>query len=176
MINYKQKAIAFLNKNDYLNAKVFFSLAYKKRKNKRLLIFIDLCDLGLKKPLEAAMLAGFYLANYKEANIDKYMDDLILKASLKQVFKGRSFSFQDFCISLEKVGFKQAHESVIFQTKLIINEKEEFFAFMRQLLANNKLDLVLTYLLELNPYFTYNKSYFTFSKLLRKYNEDKNNK
>ncbi|EAH4684068.1 histidine kinase, partial [Campylobacter coli] len=55
MQNYKKLGIEHFLRKDFKTAKIYFSLAYEKRKNKRLFHFITLCDLALKSPKEALL-------------------------------------------------------------------------------------------------------------------------
>lgn len=171
MQNYKKIAIKFLKKEDFKNALVYFSLAYQRAKNKRLLIFIDLCHLGIAKPVEGILLTCFYLDNYTHKGVDKDMSILILKAQAN-AFK-ESFDYKDFCYFEEKLGFNTMLDSISLYTKMVIDNKDEFLSFLNKLLENDRLDMVLGYLEHLYPHFIYNKKFFDFCSKLRLYNENK---
>lgn len=62
---------------------MYFSMAYEKRKNKRLLNFICLCDLALKSPKEASLLFDFYIEHYKISSIDKDLEEILSTIEFK---------------------------------------------------------------------------------------------
>lgn len=152
---------------------MYFSLAYEKRINKRLLNFISLCDLGLKAPKEALLLFEFYLDNYKINAIDKDFEEILHSVELKnkeetveEISDSNSMNYKDFLKSEEKLGFKKSFENVIFNGKLIISNKEDFLEFLEKLLENGYKEVVLTYLEDISPYFWENQRFFRLQKKL----------
>lgn len=172
LINYKKTALKLLKNEDFKAAKLFFSLAYEKRKNKRLLIFIELCDLGLEQPFLASLLTAFYIDNYTHKKVDEDVKALIDKANAQNCSNFLDFSYKDFCSSEDRVGFKGALTNIIFSTKLIIDDRDEFLDFLAKLLENGHFEMVLSYLEHLHPYFSFNHKFLQFCKKIRKYHEN----
>lgn len=173
--NYKKIAIRLLKNEDFKNAQTFFSLAYTKDKNKRTFIYIELCDLGMKRPQEASLLADFYINNYGLKGVDKDMQELLSKAYEEDVNHEHNlvFSYSDFLLAEAKVGFKQALTNIIFSTKMIISEQDEFLDFLNKLFDNGYYEMVLNYLDNLHPYFYYNHKFINLYDKIRAVNENR---
>ena len=155
--NYKKIGIEHFYKGDFQTAKMYFSLAYEKRKNKRLLNFISLCDLALKNPREASLLFEFYLDNYKMPDVDKDFEGILNSfesESIREEFEGVfALNYRDFLKSEENLGFQKSFENVILGTKLIIDDREDFLDFLEKLLENGYKEMILSYIESLSPHF-----------------------
>lgn len=174
--NYKKIAIECFYKKDFKNAKMYFSLAYEKRKNKRLLTFINICDLALKSPEEAFVFFEFFMQNYKNTKVDKDIEKLInLSQSVQFEEDSEDFeglSYQDFLLSEAKVGFKQALENVIISNKLIINDKEDFVDFLEKLLEHGYKDMLVAYMEDVSVHFYSNYRFIKLSEKIKELNYD----
>lgn len=171
--NYKKLGIEHFYKKDFHTAKMYFSLAYKKRKNKRLLNFISLCDLALKNMKDAFFLFEFYLDNYKMPNVDKDFEGVLssfeseFEEAKEEEFGGvHALSYRDFLKSEENIGFQKSFENVVFGTKLIIDDKEDFLDFLEKLLENGYKDMTLSYIESLSSHFWANDRFIKLQEKL----------
>ncbi|AJC83985.1 hypothetical protein [Campylobacter peloridis] len=171
MQNYKKIAIECFYNKDYKSAKMYFSLAYQKRKNKRLLTFISICDLALKSPDEAFIFFEFFLQNYKNSKVDTDIEKLInLSQSVQFEEEDEEFeglSYQDFLLSEKEVGFKQALENVIISNKLVISDKEDFVDFLEKLLEHGYKDMLVSYMEDVWSHFYSNYRFIKLSEKLK---------
>lgn len=176
--NYKQLGIDHFYKKDFNTAKTYFSLAYEKRKNKRLLNFISLCDLALNHPQEALLLFEFYIDNYRLKFIDKDFDQILNSVEFKNTASksefedGYALNYKDFLISEEKIGFKKSFENIIHSGKLVINDRENFLEFLEKLLDNGYKDFTLNYIEDVFLHFWANKKFIKIQKKLLKMKND----
>lgn len=179
MQNYKKIAIKYFYKEDFKNAKMYFSLAYNKRKNKRLLTFINLCEYALKHPEEAMVFFEFYIQNYKKPKIDADIENLInlgqnsLIEENDEDFKG--LSYKDFLKSEKEIGFKQALENVIISNKLVISDKEDFMEFLEKLYENGYKDMLVSYMEDVSSHFCTHHRFIKLSDKIKGKNCDSKN-
>ena len=175
--NYKKLGIEHFYKKDFKTAKMYFSLAYKKHKNKRLLNFIGLCDLALKSQKEAFFLFEFYLEHYKTRSIDKDFEKILASVEFKEEQNeefedGYALNYQDFLKSEEEIGFKKSFENVIYSGKLVIDNKEDFLEFLEKLFDNGYKDMTLNYIENASPYFWANERFIKLQKKLIGFKSD----
>lgn len=174
MQNYKKLGIEHFYKQDFKTAKMYFSMAYEKRKNKRLLNFICLCELALSSPKEALLLFDFYMEHYKISNIDKDLEELLNAIEFKkqdnkqenEFEDGYALNYQDFLKSEEELGFQKSFENVIHSTKLVIDKRDDFLDFLEKLLANGYKDITLNYIENAMPYFWANERFIKLQEKL----------
>lgn len=173
--NYKNLGIQAFKRKEFDLAKTFFSLAYKKRINKKLLHFINLCDFAKEQEQRAFLLFDFYIKHYKSAKIYKEFEQIFFitetKASLEQRLyesEDLGFSYKDFLCSEKVVGFQKSFENIIFSNKLIINVKADFLNFLEKLLENGYKELILNHIERLSLYFLEDEK---FEALVRKINK-----
>ena len=171
MQNYKKLGIEHFYRKDFKTVKIYFSLAYKKRKNKHLLSFIGLCDLALKSQKEAFLLFDFYLQHYKMHHIEKDFEKILASVELKEEQNvefedGYALNYQDFLKSEEKIGFKKSFENVVSSGKLVIDNKEDFLEFLEKLLDNGYKDMTLNYIENASAYFWTNEKFIKLQKKL----------
>ncbi len=178
MQNYKKLGIEHFYKKDFNTAKMYFSLAYKKQKNKRLFNFIMLCDLALKFPKEAFLLFEFYLINYKTHSIDKEFDKILNAVEFKEKAEktefedGYALNYKDFLKSEEEVGFNKSFENVIYSGRLVIDDREDFLEFLEKLLDNGYKDMTLSYMENTAFYFWANERFMKLQKKLLELKDD----
>ncbi|TEY04097.1 histidine kinase [Campylobacter sp. US33a] len=179
MQNYKKIAIEHFLKMDFKTAKLYFSLAYERRKNKRLFIFVSLCDIGLHSPQEALLLFEFYKDNYKLKFIDEEMEELLkIRESKHQKVvdynedENKALNYGDFLESEKNVGFKRSFENVIFSGKLIISDREDFIEFLEKLLDNGYIEMTLNYIESVLPHFSNHARFIKLQERLKGYKSD----
>ncbi|TQR32350.1 histidine kinase [Campylobacter sp. MIT 99-7217] len=175
--DYKKIALEHFYNKDFKNAKLFFNLAYQKRKNKKLLNLIALCDFALSSSKEAFVLLDFYLKHYYHPKIDKDFEQILALHEAKRNFQdlthedeSSTLSYEDFLQSEKKIGFKKSFENVIFANKLVINDKEDFLDFLEKLLDYGYKETTLNYI-ELTSFHFYGNE--RFEKLAKKLKEEK---
>ncbi|TKX31543.1 histidine kinase [Campylobacter estrildidarum] len=173
MQNYKKLGIEHFLKKDFKAAKVYFSLAYEKRKNKRLFNFILLCDLALKFPKEAILLFEFYLEHYSVSKIDKDFEEIFKtieaqneKKSQNELEDGHALNYQDFLKSEQQIGFKKSFENVINSTKLVIDNRDDFLDFLEKLVDNGYKDMTLNYIENVLAHFWANEKFIRIQEKL----------
>lgn len=172
--NYKKLGIEHFYKKDFKTAKMYFSMAYEKRKNKRLLNFICLCDLALKSPKEASLLFDFYIEHYKISSIDKDLEKILSTIEFKkqenkqenEFEDGHALNYQDFLKSEEELGFQKSFENIINSTKLVIDNRDDFLDFLEKLLDNGYKDMTLNYIENVMPHFWANDRFIKLQEKL----------
>lgn len=179
MQNYKKLAIEHFKNKDFKTAKIYFSLAYEKRKNKRLLNFINLCDLALNNQEEEAMLLfAFYLDHYSVKQIDKDFEEILLNVETKNIKpqeeleEGRALNYKDFLKTEQNLGFKKSFENVIYTGKLVIDNKEDFLDFLEKLLDNGYKDAILSYIENVGDHFVDNVRFLKIQEKLKGFKSD----
>jgi len=77
----------------------------------------------------------------------QYIQDLLLNPVQEQVEYGDGIRYSDFLILIEDRGsFKKAFEDIMFSTKVIITEKDEFIDFVTHLANEGFDEMALNYL------------------------------
>jgi len=119
-----------------------------------------LSDLGTESQEEAQALFEYYqiIKNEKE-NAVEIIDGLIdsldsTKQQLHELFNpmeeikyGDGVQYSDFLLLVEsRKSFRKAFEDVMFSTKVVISNKDEFIDFVTQLLNEGFADMALNYL------------------------------
>ncbi|MCX2683363.1 histidine kinase [Campylobacter sp. MIT 21-1685] len=173
MQNYKKLGIEYFYKGNFSLAKMYFSLAYERRKNKRLLHFISLCDLAQKNPKEAFLLFEFYLAHYSTRDIDKDFEQILHSIELKEGAKqqsefedGYALNYKDFLKSEELIGFEKSFENVIFGGKLVIDKREDCLEFLEKLFENGYEEMALSYMESVAVHFWANERFIRLQERL----------
>lgn len=153
---------SFLTK-EYQNAILNYSLALEMdQKSKEARLGIILCDLAIEKEQEANAVFEYYEAiKSKENNAEDLVEEIIetlefnnnaINAALENLLWDKleasdSLEYEDFIMFVEERGdFKKAFEDVLFSTKILIKDKEEFIDFLTRLLANGYQDMAYRYL------------------------------
>jgi hypothetical protein len=152
----------FLN-GDYQNALRTYGLILKDYPSlDEAKIGVYLSDLGTESEEEAQALFDYYqvIKSEKENAVDiidelidsldtskQFIQELLLNPVEEQVEYGDGIRYSDFLILIESRGtFKKAFEDIMFSTKVIITQKDEFIDFVTQLANEGFDEMALNYL------------------------------
>ena len=158
-----QRAEGEFLKGDYRNALRSYGLILKDYPAlDEAKIGVYLSDLGIESEEEAQALFDYYqvIKSEKENAVDiidglidsldtskKYIQDLLLDPLEEQVEYGDGIRYADFLSLVESRGsFREAFEDIMFSTKVIITEKDEFIDFVTQLANEGFDEMALNYL------------------------------
>lgn len=150
-------------KGDYQNALISYGLILKDYPAlDEAKIGAYLSDLGSESEEEAQALFDYYqvIKTEKENAVDiidglidtldtskKYIHELLLNPVQEQVEYGDGIRYSDFLVLIEDRGsFKKAFEDIMFSTKVVITEKDEFIDFVTQLANEGFDEMALNYL------------------------------
>jgi len=144
-------------------ALIDYSLVLKESpKDHDATVGVYLCDLGMESYEEAQALFEYYQAIKQESRdapavietlIDslsqsKYkLEQLLLDPIKEQVEYSDGIRYEDFLQLIEDRGsFKKAFEDIMFSTKVVITQKDEFIDFVSSLAKEGFEDMALGYL------------------------------
>lgn len=169
--DYKQIALQYFSNGDLQNAKLYLSLAYEKKPSPALLNLIELCEFASNAPDECYLLFEFYMKNCKVRRINQEFEKILAlsenQRALHQGVESEALSYLDFLESEKKVGFKQSFENVIFATKLIISNKNDFLDFLEKLLDNGYKETTLNYLESVSEHFVGDEKFLKLQEKLK---------
>jgi len=125
-------------------------------------IGVYLSDLGSESEEEAQALFDYYqvIKSEKDNAVDiidglidsldtskQYIHELLLNPVQEQIEYADGIRYSDFLILIKNRGsFKKAFEDIMFSTKVIITEKDEFIDFVTQLANEGFDEMALNYL------------------------------
>ena len=152
----------FLN-GDFRNALRSYGLILKDHPTlDEAKIGVYLSDLGIESEEEAQALFDYYqVIKSEKSNAVDIIDGLIdsLDSSKKQIHKllmdpleeqveyGDGIRYSDFLVLIESRGsFREAFEDIMFSTKVVITDKDEFIDFVTQLAKEGFDEMALGYL------------------------------
>jgi hypothetical protein len=158
-----QRAEGEFLKGDFRNALRSYGLILKDYPTlDEAKIGVYLSDLGIESEEEAQALFDYYqvIKSEKENAVDiidglidsldtskQYIQDLLLNPMEEQVEYGDGIRYTDFLALVESRGsFREAFEDIMFSTKVIITEKDEFIDFVTQLAREGFDEMALNYL------------------------------
>ena len=149
MKNYKELAFDAFYGRDFKNSLYYFSLALENAPNdKELRIGAILADLALEKEEEAILLFEYYTSSSFRENIEneKILEDIIesLENGPHKLFSlfeqelldekleaQNGILYSDFIEAVKERGsFSLAFEDIMFSTKVIITNKDDFLEFL----------------------------------------------
>ena len=150
-------------KGDFRNALRSYGLILKDHPTlDEAKIGVYLSDLGIESEEEAQALFDYYqVIKSEKPNAVDIIDGLIdsLDSSKKQIHEllmdpleeqieyGDGIRYSDFLVLIESRGsFKEAFEDIMFSTKVVITEKDEFIDFVTQLAKEGFDEMALGYL------------------------------
>ena len=83
---------------------------------------------------------------------------VMFKTNIKDEFEdGHALNYRDFLESVKKIGFKKSFENIIFNAKLIIDDKKDFLNFLEELCKNGYEEAALNYIEDIFPHFGFTK-------------------
>jgi tetratricopeptide (TPR) repeat protein len=158
----KKAESEFLSKN-YQKALIEYSLVLQNDANNQdAKAGVYLCDVGLENSEEAQALFEYYYAIKEESSdalgvIEALIDSLMTAQSKlqellsdplqEQLEYSDGIRYEDFMRLVQDRGsFKQAFEDIMFSTKVVITDKEEFIDFVKSLASEGFDDMALSYL------------------------------
>ena len=144
MIDYKKIGIKYFKRSKFKDAIFYFSLAYEKTQEKNLLFLIQICSLGEENAEEAKLLFDYYMAKVRAGEDDEGVEE-ILKILESRDEESEYFEEQD-AISYEDCSFKKVFENIMFSTKVMISNKDDFLEFLGNLIKNDFIDMSMNYL------------------------------
>lgn len=150
-------------KGDYVNALRSYGLILKDYPSlDEAKVGVYLSDLGTESEEEAQALFDYYqlIKSEKENALDiidglietldtsKYqLDELLVKPVEEQIEYSDGIRYSDFMALVKSRGsFKKAFEDIMFSTKVVITNKDEFIDFVKLLSKEGFDEMVLSYL------------------------------
>jgi len=150
-------------KGDYANALRSYGLILKDYPTlDEAKIGVYLSDLGIESEEEAQALFDYYqlIKTEKDNAVDiidglienldsskKMIQELLLDPVEEQVEYGDGIRYSDFLLLVESRGsFKKTFEDIMFSTKVVITNKDEFIDFVTQLSNEGFDEMALGYL------------------------------
>ena len=158
-----QRAEGEFLKGDYRNALRSYGLILKDYPSlDEAKIGVYLSDLGIESEEEAQALFDYYqvIKSEKENAVDiidgliesldsskHKLQELLLDPMQEQVEYGDGIRYSDFLKLIESRGsFRKAFEDIMFSTKVVITDKDEFIDFVTQLAKEGFDEMALGYL------------------------------
>ncbi len=158
-----QRAEREFLKGDYRNALRSYGLILKDYPSlEEAKIGVYLSDLGIESEEEAQALFDYYqvIKSEKENAVDiidgliesldsskHKLQELLMDPLQEQVEYGDGIRYSDFLVLIESRGsFKKAFEDIMFSTKVVITDKDEFIDFVTQLANEGFDEMALGYL------------------------------
>ena len=150
-------------KGDYTNALRSYGLILKDYPTlEEARIGVYLSDLGIESEEEAQALFDYYqvIKSEKENAVDiidglietldsskHKLEELLLKPMEEQIEYGDGIRYSDFKALVEDRGsFKKTFEDIMFSTKVVITNKDEFIDFVKELSSGGFDEMALGYL------------------------------
>ena len=132
MIDYKKAGLKAFNKGDFEAAASYFSLA-KIRRDEAMTLFeiFKLKDKLGMSPDELEEILGALEA--------KFSDDESLEEQ-------NAISYADFMEAVRRGGFKSTFEDIMFSTRVMIDNRDDFLEFLQNLIKNDFIEMGLNYI------------------------------
>lgn len=152
MIDYKKLGVKAFYKGRFDEAMNYFSLAYNKKEDKRLLFFIMLCSLAKNRYDEALMLFEIFKVKEDVGMSAEDLDEIL--ATLESKFEEKdelesqnAISYHDFMQAVARGGsFKSVFEDIMFSTRVMISSRDDFLQFLENLIKNDFIEMGLNYI------------------------------
>lgn len=151
MLDYKKIAIKNFKKANYDDAMRYFSLAYEISKDDDLLFYIDLCAFAKSSPDEANMLFEMFYVKQKAKIADDGLSQFLTFLQNRHfkndaIEEQDAITYEDFLNAVKKGDFKSVFENIMFSTKVMISNKDDFLDFISKLIKHDFLDISMSYL------------------------------
>jgi two-component sensor kinase czcS len=153
LIDYKKLGVKAFYKGRFDEARNFFSLAYGVKADKKLLFLIMLCSLAKTRQEEAMMLFDVFKVKDKVGIKPEEMDEILSALESKiddcseEIEEQNAISYDDFMDLVEQKGdFRKVFENIMFSTRVLIDNRDDFLDFVRNLIKNDFIEMGLTYL------------------------------
>lgn len=152
MINYKRLGVKCFKRALFDEAATYFSLAYEASGEKGLLFLTQLCSLAKHSPQEARMLFELFWAKDKFGKSSEEFEEIleILESRFEPDFAAEeqdAISYDDFMEAVWREGdFKRVFENIMFSTKIMISNRDDFLEFLENLIDNDFLEMGINYL------------------------------
>lgn len=153
MIDYKNLGVKAFYKGRFDEARNFFSLAYGVKADKKLLFLIMLCSLAKTRQEEAMMLFEVFKVKDKVGIKPEEMDEIlsVLESKIddygEEIEEQNAISYDDFMNLVKQKGdFRKVFENIMFSTRVLIDNRDDFLDFVRNLIENDFIEMGLTYL------------------------------
>jgi len=150
-------------------------------------LLVQLCDMGLENSANAQRIYDYFITMIDENTdrqtaIDK-TNDLIrandgnieqISRYLKEFSKNsidklESISYQEFNdLVVQRGSFRVAFEDIMYSTKIALSDKEQFYLFLEQLIANDFDDIAYEYLDSHYNFFKYDDNVAKLYNMLEK--------
>ncbi|HHD81859.1 MAG TPA: hypothetical protein ENK82_04800 [Campylobacterales bacterium] len=146
-------------------------------------IGVYLCDIGLESAEEAQALFDYYqIIKNEQEDAGEVMASLlstldvsqgqiseVLNSNEDEAEYKNGIGYEDFLTFIEERGdFKSAFEDVMFSTRVILKNKEEYILFINLLIENDQVELATQFLDSLSNSFANDQEIFAlYQKLIK---------
>ena len=144
MTDYKKAGLRAFNKGEFDAAASYFSLAYEKKPDEKLLFLITLCSLAKTRRDEAMTLFEIFKLKDKlgmsPADLDEILGGLEAKIDEDEDHEEQNaISYADFMDAVRRGGFKSVFEDIMFSTRVMIDNRDD-------LIKNGFIEMGLSYI------------------------------
>ena len=151
MIDYKKAGLKAFNKGEFDAAASYFSLAYDKKPDEKLLFLITLCSLAKTRRDEAMTLFEIFKLKDKLGMSPDELEEILgaLEAKFsddESLEEQNAISYADFMEAVRRGGFKSTFEDIMFSTRVMIDNRDDFLEFLQNLIKNDFIEMGLNYI------------------------------
>lgn len=151
-------------------------------------IGVYLCDIGLESAEEAQALFDYYqIIKNEQENASEVMVNLlttldvsqgkvaeILNSNEDKAEYKDGIGYEDFLRFIDNRGsFKRAFEDIMFSTRVILKNKEEYISFINKLIEKDQIELATQFLDSLSDGFENDQEIYALYHKLKEYKEKK---
>lgn len=152
MNKYKKIGIKNINLGKYATARNFLSLAYEQEPSEEILFLISICRLAMIDELEARILFDYYNERIQRGldmnDLQNILNSLESKNMIvDEIDEQDAIRYEDFKRIVAKEGdFKRVFQSIMFSTKVIISNKDDFLEFISNLVNAGFIEMSMAYI------------------------------
>ena len=151
MIDYKKAGLKAFNKGEFDAATSYFSLAYDKKPDQKLLFLIMLCSLAKTRRDEAMTLFEIFKLKDKLGMSPDELEEILGALETKfnddeSLEEQNAISYADFMDAVRRGGFKSTFEDIMFSTRVMIDNRDDFLEFLQNLIKNDFIEMGLNYI------------------------------